>query len=88
MEIRLVNMRNAIVWAVVITDSDIANANKCENCGKRPVINHPRLAKEIHDWCLECNDDHERPGWTNEQFKQYCLQQSAKGMATVILKES
>ena len=87
METRLVRIEDTILWALVVTDEDIAGANMCENCGKRPVLNHPRLAKENDDWCLECNDDHERPGWTKEQFKQYCMHNSSLGKAVVIMKD-
>ena len=42
---------------LVVTDEDIANCDtKCENCMK-VRFEHPDMAGERNDWCVDCNDE-------------------------------
>jgi len=57
----------------------------CENCGAT-TYNHELLAKEDDDWCMDCNDQEHRSGWTDEQMIVWTMGQLFDGKAVVIVK--
>ena len=87
MRVDVTPLNGQIVRCLFITQREWDEAHPCENCGKRKVLNHPDLAKEIDDWCLECNDNEMRKNWTDVDFMRYCFEQSAKGKAVIIAME-
>ena len=70
-----------------VTKKEMNEAYKCENCGRKAVLNHERLAKETLDWCLKCNYDKFRKEFTGEEFASYCLEQTKAGNAVIIVVE-
>tara|TARA_R100001440_G_C2435629_1_gene105221 strand:+ start:114 stop:392 length:279 start_codon:yes stop_codon:yes gene_type:complete len=72
------------IRALVVTKDD--TSKPCENCGKRSYT-HKLLAKEDNDWCLNCNDEHYRKGWTEIQMGVWCMEQMTKGMAVAVVTQ-
>tara|TARA_Y100000593_G_C4315116_1_gene340466 strand:- start:2175 stop:2432 length:258 start_codon:yes stop_codon:yes gene_type:complete len=66
-----------VLQKVLIVDEDDV-PGKCENCAK-PFYNHPMLAKEDDEWCINCCDAHHRPGWNELQIGQWSMEQIANG---------
>lgn len=85
MRIEVVPLNGSYIGALVVSISEMDEAPLCENCGKRKVLNHPRLVKEIQDWCLECNDERTREGWTDERYLKWSQEQTMNGNAVIIM---
>jgi len=72
------------IRALVVTKDD--TSKPCENCGK-PCYDHELLAKEDTDWCLNCNDEYYRKGWSEIKMGMWCMEQMAKGMAVAVITQ-
>ncbi len=69
---------------IVVDESD--PTFPCENCG-RPSYKHKLLSKEDEDWCLDCNDEHYKKGWSDKQMVEWSIEEMKKGKAiTVVTK--
>jgi len=87
MRIGLISIRGILTGCLFVSMKEMDEAYKCENCGKKAVINHQSLAKEILDWCLECNDEEIRKEFTDEEYANYCIEQTMAGKAVIIAVE-
>ena len=72
MRIQKINMNGTQVKALVV--DELTPYSPCENCGKANY-NHPQLAKEDTDWCMNCNDEEYRSGWNGKQMFAYVMEQ-------------
>ncbi len=88
MRIGMTSIGNILVGCLFVTKKEMREAHKCENCGIKPIINHPDLAKEELDWCLECNDQKYLKEYTQEQYNKYCIEKTMEGKAVIIAVEA
>lgn len=77
--------RGWIIRWLEITQEEADAAPKCENCGKKPNIQHELLIKEEKDWCIDCNDEHFRPNATPMEDAQHCIDLTVKGYCAGVL---
>ena len=88
MRIGLAPIGNILVGCLFVTPKEWREAHKCENCGIKPIINHPKLAKKELDWCLECCDKKNLGDYTDEQYNEYCNKMTLEGKAVLIAVET
>lgn len=84
MKIRIVPIAGILQKVLIIEEGDEPKA--CENCAK-PFWNHPKLAKEDNDWCLNCNDEEYRSEMSEEELGKWSLGQLSKGKIIVVVRE-
>ena len=82
MSIEIVQLGDEIM-RVLVVDKDTPK-QPCENCGQ-PCYSHELLAKEDPDWCMNCNDEHYRKGWSDRDIGVWCIEQMAKGLAVAVV---
>lgn len=58
-------------------------APPCENCGK-PNYNHPDLAKDDFDWCLNCNDILLKGRMTFAELGMWSIDQIQRGKIVMV----
>jgi len=69
---------------LIVEEGDVSQL--CESCMK-PFFNHPLLAKEEKDWCINCNDEHYRKGYSDLDMGQWSLNQILDGKIIVVAVE-
>tara|TARA_Y100001973_G_C5194178_1_gene333050 strand:+ start:1574 stop:1837 length:264 start_codon:yes stop_codon:yes gene_type:complete len=69
---------------LVIEDDDTPLT--CESCFKT-YYNHPLLAKEEDEWCMNCNDAHYRKDFSDIEMGKWAMNQILKGKIVVVAME-
>tara|TARA_R100000234_G_C4917018_1_gene142449 strand:- start:429 stop:683 length:255 start_codon:yes stop_codon:yes gene_type:complete len=82
MKVKMISVDGLIVRALVVDKND--NFQNCENCGG-PSYNHPDLAKEDWDWCLNCNDEHLLSKLDDFSMVQWTIEQVDAGKIVVVV---
>ena len=74
-----------IVQMLLVTKEEMDSATLCENCGSKRCIQHETLAKEDHDWCMDCNDQaHGRTKMSNIELHNWMVAQSILGYSVMV----
>ncbi len=84
MKIKMVSINGVPTRVLAVKEDD--PTFPCENCGK-PAYDHPLLAKEDKDWCLNCNDDEFRSNLSIHETNQWVFKQLAAGKAVIVVRE-
>lgn len=57
----------------------------CESCLK-PYYNHPLLAKEEDEWCMNCNDAHYRGHLSVIEMGRWTMNQIKAGKIVIVVR--
>ena len=82
MSIEIIQLGEDIMRVLVVDKN--TPSQPCENCGQ-PCYSHELLAKEDPDWCMNCNDEEHRKGWSDRDIGIWCIEQMAKGLAVAVV---
>lgn len=84
MEVKRIDLDGLNLRALIVNENDPSRT--CENCGNQ-CYDHPLLAKEDEDWCINCNDTIHRANMTNNELGLWTLLMDSKGYITVVVTE-
>ena len=84
MEVKMVPIDGLMVRALVVDRND--KFQNCENCGGRSY-NHPDLAKEDKDWCLDCNDEAMFSKLDERSMAQWAIEQMDAGKIVIVVTQ-
>ena len=84
MRVDIVPIDGVLTRVVIVNEYD--DTFLCENCSS-PTYHHELLAKEDTDWCMNCNDDYYRKGWSEKRLAQWAVDQMIDGKAICIVRE-
>ena len=71
---------------ILVIEKDDPQPPSCENCGK-PNYNHPDLAKDDLDWCLNCNDVLLKGRMTLPELGMWSIDQISRGKIIAVAIE-
>ena len=84
MEVKRINIDGVNLRALIVDENDPTRT--CENCGKQ-CYDHPLLAKEDKDWCINCTDEMNRTKMTDRELGLWTLMMDSKGYITMVVTE-
>jgi len=84
-KVEMVPIDGMMIRALVVDGND--EYQNCENCGNR-CYNHPDLAKEDKDWCLNCNDAELQSKMSDTEMALWTIQQMDAGKIVIVVRES
>ena len=84
MDVRMITIDGMLVRALVVDRND--EFENCENCCG-PSYNHPDLAKQDKDWCLDCNDEAMLTKLDDFGMAQWTIEQMDAGKIVVVVTQ-
>ena len=84
MDVRMITINGMLVRALGVDRND--EFENCENCGG-PSYNHPDLAKQDKDWCLDCNDTELQTKMSDREMALWTMEQMDAGKIVVVVTQ-
>ena len=84
--IQATHLGPTVSMKVLVVEEGDPTPPPCENCGK-PNYNHPDIAKDDMDWCINCNDILLRGRMTLTELDLWSLYQISRGKIIAVAVE-